>query len=187
MSPNLLRYLSSVILYLALVVSNFIRNCSFPWTLCLCHRSSSLHRNLRRLFRFRAHVDTIGYELNEQNSVIFRRNERRPIRACKARRQSEREGTDTSTNRLNEARGCYSRRLVGTLRGTRKPTMCLECCWNCWRMTSTELVGNWSSPICDDQASNSSLNSRVTNYLGNNHPTIFSSSSCANDEPTFRN
>jgi len=52
-------------------------------------------------------------ELNEQNSVIFRRNERRPIRAWKAKRQEERERTDTSTNRLNdgETRGCYSRHL----------------------------------------------------------------------------
>lgn len=66
-----------------------------------------------RLFHFRAHANTIGRELNEQNSVIFRRNERRPIRAWKARRQGEREEMNRSTNRLNdgETRGCYSRHL----------------------------------------------------------------------------
>lgn len=70
--------------------------------------------DFRRLFRFRAHAITIRRELNEQNSVIFRRNERRPIRARKAKRQAKRERTRARVQiDLNdgETRGCYSRHL----------------------------------------------------------------------------
>lgn len=111
----MLRYFSSAILYPAPVASSSARNDSLVSLSPLS--SSPFVVALRRNFRLssfslpRAHVDTIERESNEQNSVIFRRNERRPIRAWKARQQGEGEGTDTSTNRLydKEARGCATR------------------------------------------------------------------------------
>lgn len=173
----LLRYFSSAILYSALVALSSARNRTLVSLNSLSSSpSSSSRRDFRRLFRFRAHVSI------NQDSVIFERNERRPIRARRQEREWTRVQIDWTMERLVAIRGIStymaSRRNIA--RCTRRPTMCLECCWNCWRMTSTELAGNWSSPARVDQAWNPSLNGRVTNYLGNNHPTISFSPRSAN-------
>lgn len=140
---------------------------------------------------------SIRCELNDriEDSVIFKRNERRRlIRAWKARRKRGNKHKYKSTERWRETRGRYSRHLH--LYGVSSKHCALYAkAHNVSRVllkllandVDVEFAGNWSSPTRVDQASTLSLNGRVTNYLGNNHPTISFSLSSANGEPTFRN
>jgi len=87
----LLRYLSSAILYSALVALNSIRNSLVSLNSLFSLPSSSLRRTFRRLLRFRAHVSINQMRIERANwrFCYIKRNERRPIRAWKAKQERE--------------------------------------------------------------------------------------------------
>lgn len=194
---GLLRYFSSAILYPAPVAPDTDRNRSLVYLnssfsspsviVALELSSSSSHPHAREYNRIR---------IERAKFYCVRRNERRPIRAWKARRQGEREGMSTSTNRLNDRAtgGCYSRHLhlygVSSEHcAVREGPQCVS--------SVTEIAGEWCrrswlatevARLVSTKPQTPSLNGRVTNYLGNNHPTIVPPTSrFANGEPTFRN
>lgn len=135
----------------ALVKILFIRD-SLSRSSCLGHRSKSLARSPELFVRchcaetfviFVAPANTIGHELNEQNSIVLDVTsgdqwERGKRGGKEKERERARVQIDWTIDHgwwlLLEASPLIWR-FIGALRGTRGPTMCLECC--------AEIAGEW--------------------------------------------